>query len=319
MLHRNDIDEQEDKHICFGCVSEMYLSAEVKQYGTIEQCWYCGQSAECYAVNVLADRIEEAFDQHYYRTPNQPNSWQQSLISDRESNYEFRRSGIPVLDAIEAAAGIPQEAAEDVLALLDEKHSDLESAQMGEETNFSFDSYYDERGASDHAWQEGWRAFEQSLKKEARFFSRTAASHLASIFGGIDKLKTTDDCSLVVDAGPQGEPDHLYRARVFPSNDNLGKALCRPDIHLGPPPANLASAGRMNANGISVFYGATKENVAIAEVRPPVGSKVVVARFNIIHALRLLDLTALEKVHDGGSIFDPSLKGRLERVAFLRS
>jgi len=75
----------------------------------------------------------------------------------------------------------------------------------------------------------------------------------------------------------------------------------------------------MNARGISVFYGATDAGVAIAEVRPPVGSKAAVARFVIIRPLRLLDLTALEKVHDRGSIFDPSLKNRLERAAFLQS
>ena len=75
----------------------------------------------------------------------------------------------------------------------------------------------------------------------------------------------------------------------------------------------------MNACGISVFYGATDPSVAIAEVRPPVGSNAAVAKFNIIRPLRLLDLTALEDVHDGGSIFDPFLKGRLERAAFLQS
>src|SRR5260221_11974731 len=75
----------------------------------------------------------------------------------------------------------------------------------------------------------------------------------------------------------------------------------------------------MSARGISVFYGATNASVALAEVRPPVGSKVVVARFIITRPLRLLDLTALDDVRDGGSIFDPSLKGRLERAAFLRS
>ena len=217
------------------------------------------------------------------------------------------------------AADIPQDAAEDVLAVLDDKYYDLELAKMGEESEFSSDSYYVERGASNRAWQEEWSAFELSLKKEARFFSRIAASHLASVFGGIDKLMTRDDQPLMVDVGPLLKLDHLYRARVFQSDDKLKEALCRPDVHLGSPPASLASAGRMNARGISVFYGSTEATVAITEVRPPVGSKVAVAKFNIIRPLRLLDLTALEKVQDGGSIFDPSLKGRLERVAFLQS
>ena len=92
-----------------------------------------------------------------------------------------------------------------------------------------------------------------------------------------------------------------------------------PDVHIGTPPGKLSNAGRMNAKGISVFYGASKSQVALAEVRPPVGSKVVVARFDIVRPLRLLDLTALAHARDGGSIFDPTLKVRLERVAFLQS
>ena len=75
----------------------------------------------------------------------------------------------------------------------------------------------------------------------------------------------------------------------------------------------------MNAVGISVFYGATSVTAALSEVRPPVGSRVAVAKFDIVSPLRLLDLTALEDVKDSGSIFDPTLKRRLERVAFLRS
>jgi hypothetical protein len=67
----------------------------------------------------------------------------------------------------------------------------------------------------------------------------------------------------------------------------------RPDRHLGSPPSGAAAAGRMNARGISVFYGANDPRVALAEVRPPVGSRVAVARFEIIRPLRLLDLTAL--------------------------
>ncbi len=122
-----------------------------------------------------------------------------------------------------------------------------------------------------------------------------------------------------MNAGPNSRLINLYRARVFQSEDKLKEALCRPDMHLGSPPTRFASPGRMNAHGISVFYGATSASVALAEVRPPVGSKVVVAKFAITRPLRLLDLTALDAVQDGGSIFDPSLKSRLERVAFLRS
>jgi hypothetical protein len=37
-----------------------------------------------------------------------------------------------------------------------------------------------------------WRSFENSLKIEARFFSRTAANYLASIFDGMGDPQTRD-------------------------------------------------------------------------------------------------------------------------------
>ena len=190
---------------------------------------------------------------------------------------------------------------------------------MLEESEFDGDAHYAEKGPDDQAWHEEWDNFEQTLKAEARFFSRTAGEHLAAVFGGVDQLKTHDGRPLVVAAGPQTALDHLYRARVFQADDQLKGALARPDRQLGAPPHRSARAGRMNAQGIAVFYGATHAQVAIAEVRPPVGSQVVVARFSICRPLRLLDLTALEDAHDGGSIFDPTLKRRLERAAFLRT
>jgi len=318
MHHRDDCDELKAKRICCDCIGEAYLSQEIEKTGDEAECSYCGETAQCWTVEDLADRIETAFDHHYVRTADQPTAWQQSLISDRESDYYWTRGGYPVLDAIEDAAEIPHEAAEDVLAILDDRHSDVGAAAMGEETEFAPDSYYEEVGPTFQVWYDEWRCFEESLKKEARFFSRTAAALLASVFGNIDKLKTTDGRSLV-DAGPQVALDHLYRARVFQADEKLKEALCRPGLNLGSPPARIACAGRMNARGISVFYGATDAGVAIAEVRPPVGSKAAVAKFSIIRPLRLLDLTALEDVHEEGSSFDQSLKDRLERAAFLQS
>jgi hypothetical protein len=163
------------------------------------------------------------------------------------------------------------------------------------------------------------RSFKNSLKTEARFFSRTAANHLASIIDGIGELQTRDGRPLVVDAGPGTDFHTLYRARVFQSDLKLEAALGRPDIHLGSPPAPLAVAGRMNARGISVFYGANNQKAAIAEVRPPVGSQVAVAQFEIIRKLRLLDLTALSDVRVAGSICDFGLAGKVDGAVFLRS
>jgi hypothetical protein len=74
----------------------------------------------------------------------------------------------------------------------------------------------------------------------------------------------------------------------------------------------------MNAHGISVFYGSNYPRVALAEVRPPVGCQVAVARFQILRPIRLLDLNALKDAATSGSIFEQAFKD-LERTAFLRT
>ncbi len=319
MANDDDIDELKAKRLCHQCVDEGYLGAEVRCKGKRGKCSYCGRNIRSYTIEDIAERIETAFEQHFRRTSDQPNSWQQSLLSDRESTYDWERDGEEVVSAIENAAKIPEQAARDIQAILDDEHGDFDAAAMGEETEFCSGSYYEEKGPSDHGWQEEWRNFERSLKTEARFFSRSAAAHLASIFNGIDKMSTTDGRPLVVNAGSRTALTALFRARVFQSDEKLLDALCRPDHHLGSPPAVLAVSGRMNARGISVFYGATYPGVALAEVRPPVGSQVAVARFDIIRPLRLLDLTALSAVTEDGSIFDPGWAARLDRATFLRS
>ncbi|SOD22758.1 RES domain-containing protein [Nitrosomonas ureae] len=314
-----DIDELKTKRLCYQCVGEQYLMTEMRRKGKRGKCSYCGRSIRSYTIEEIAESVETAFEQHFRRTSDEPNYWQQSMHSDPESTYDWDRDGEPVVWAIENAAEIPEQAAQDIQAILEDKHGDLEAAKMGEETEFSSESYYEEKDPSDHTWQENWRYFGRSLKTEARFFSRSAATYLASIFNAIDKMSTTDGRPLVVDAGPQTALTEVFRARVFQSDERLLEAISRPDHHIGSPPAILAVAGRMNAHGISVFYGASSPDVALAEVRPPVGSQVTVGRFDIVRPLRLLDLTTLSTVTEDGSIFDPGWAARLDRATFLRS
>jgi hypothetical protein len=313
------IEQLKAKKLCYHCVGEDYLSTEIKAKGKRLKCSYCNKTTKVYRIGDIAERIDTAFSQHYTRTSDQPNDWQYSLLCDKELDYEWERDGEPVVYAIMNAAYIPETAAEDIQRILEDQYYDFDTVAMGDETEFSTDSYYEEIGASDHAWQEEWHWFEKILKTKARFFSRPATEHLASVFRGIEHIRTQDGRPLIINVGPGTPLEAVYRARVFQSDDKLKIAIGRPDLHLGPPPALLACAGRMNAPGISVFYGTNDPNVAIAEVRPPVGSQVAIARFEIVRSLRLLDLTALSIASSKGSIFDPQLASRLEHALFLRS
>ena len=314
-----ETDELRKKKLCFSCVGEDFLRREIQINGKRGKCSYCEKTRKTFSIGEMSERMEKAFDEHYIRTYEDPTPYESAMLADEESDYEWDRAGEEVVAAIMNAAEIAEKAASDIQSVLCEKFADLESAKMGEETEFSDGSCYEEKRTDDLFWQMEWARLEQSIKTQARFFNHPAAQHLRTIFGGLDTMKTRDERSMIVDAGPGTSLAALYRARVFQSQDSLKIALSRPDQHISSPPAAYASAGRMNAKGISVFYGANDPTVALAEVRPPVGSQVVVARFEIIRPIRLLDLTALVNAATEGSIFDPAFKRQLEQAMFLKS
>lgn len=307
----------EDNYLCCDCVSENYLSAQIKKLGKHRKCATCGARRPTYSLGEVADLIEQAFKDHYVRTSDQPDMWQDAMLRDRESDYVWYREGQPVIEAIAEAAGVDESVATDLREILDERQGYVDPSDPQEDYDFCEESHYESIGASDQHWRSEWANFERSLKAEARFFSSTVANHLNAVFSGIETLRTCDGRPTVVDAGPGAAISAFFRARVLQSDAALIEALERPDLHLGSPPMVRANAGRMNAKGISVFYGASSAGVAIAEVRPPVGSRVAVARFEIARPLRLLDLTALRSVQTEGSIFDPDYIRALERAQFL--
>ena len=78
-------------------------------------------------------------------------------------------------------------------------------------------------------------------------------------------------------------------ARKAESQEELKGLLKAPASEIGPPPTEYAGDGRMNARGISVFYGAFDQATCVAEIRPPVGSYVAMGRFELVRDVRLLD------------------------------
>ena len=58
---------------------------------------------------------------------------------------------------------------------------------------------------------------------------------------------------------------------------------------MGPPPKQLATAGRSNSEGIPYLYLATEIETAIAEIRPWIKSEVTIGFFEIISDLKIVD------------------------------
>src|SRR6185437_1720161 len=90
----------------------------------------------------------------------------------------------------------------------------------------------------------------------------------------------------VMEIGPECRIKAIYRARRADGRKAAEQIMTDPRA-LERPPKELAIPGRMNAGGIPVFYGAIAEKVALAEVRPSVGSFVITGKFSVRRRLRV--------------------------------
>lgn len=311
-------EEEETKWVCADCLGDAFLKELVPKEGAANDCSYCDNEGPTITVERLSELVEKAFEDHYYRTSDQPDGYELALLSDKEIDYNWDRHGEEVLWVIAGAVGSDEPVAEDILGILEDKHSDRESDEMGVECEFARDSYYDSKPASCEEYQIKWTEFVKSLQTETRLFNQRAQAVLSEVFANLTAHQTAGGDSVIREIGPDCEINELYRARVFEDEGVAFKeALARPWNGLGPPPSRMARRGRMNAQGIAMFYGAISSDTAIAEVRPPVGSRVVVGKFQVVRKLRLLDLKALRDLSVEGSVFDPSYLERKKLALFL--
>ena len=210
-----------------------------------------------------------------------------------------------------------RQVAKAIQVILEGRYGTRDDYEMQNETDFDSESHYEESPSGTGEWHELWSAFETELKENSRYFSNKAQVTLSAVFDSIGEYRTQDDEPVIVEAGPEKPLNAIYRARVFHDHDQVEKALEQPDSQIGPPPARLAIAGPISPAGISVFHGALGKETALSEVRPVVGSSVVVGKFRLVRTLRLLDLALLSEVRIRGSIFDPEFQRRLEQAKFL--
>lgn len=307
------IDAQQT-FICHECVSDKFLKKEIWTEGKRKKCSYCKKNRKSVRLKWFADRIHSAIEEHFYLTSDQPSSLENILLNDRESNYVWERSGEPINSLIQEIAEVDEAIASDTQDYL----SEWDCGEYWEENSYGDEACYEENPPDKYPFQESWDFFCQEITFRARYFSQAAERVLDELFSDIYSLETFDGKSAIHIGGPNTENSEIYRARTSQTYNSLDRILTNPVKELAAPPPKSSKHGRMNAAGISVFYGATDAETCIAEVRPPVGSQVVVGRFQIIREIRLLDLSILSQIYVKGSYFDKEFGGRKGHAAFLK-
>lgn len=284
-------------YVCRECVTERYLQ-DALDFQVEAQCNFCGRELDVVELDELVNHCEAALHASF-RYVHQPDS---VLIYDREPFGEHLHQ---VLDKM-------LKCSDDLVVAIAEARPEAWSDWDDD------DPFFNEGISPTSEMSSAWAEMERSLRDEARFVNPTAARVLEEVFGGIEQLQIEGSASILT-IGQGLSIDRFKRARVFSNDDAVADALSHPERSLGAPPPGVGGAGRMNARGVSVFYGATNVQTAIAEVRPPVGSLVVSATFRVTRELRLLNLGALNDIcpNQALSYFQPERMEQGQRCAFL--
>ncbi|MBS1227201.1 MAG: hypothetical protein H6R17_478 [Proteobacteria bacterium] len=312
-----NVTKQLTREICSNCVKDAFLSSAIITRSRGNGCFYCNELAYCFPIENLATLVDRVLAQQFVNVwPYPPAEWLDTL---HDTDCPKPRTAFEVIQSL---APFHASVTSDITDILKRRYADPTCHIEGKRGDFDDDVKFVPAFITQGQWPQTWTKFEHALKYEARYFSQTNIDFLHEMFDGIDRHFTINGKPVVTKGGPRTRYKSLYRARVFQDFLKMNEALADPEINLGPPPHGIGQAGRMNANGISVFYGALQQRTALSEVRPPVGSYVVTARFDIIEPIRLLNLSALEKAvsnTDEVSRFNPSYEKYHSRILFLRS
>lgn len=298
-----------DRVVCIQCIGERFLKAHISAPPSLdENCDFCGSEQPAIELCELADLCQTVLN-NFFRITNY----------DKSVYLYGRTPGGACLPEVLAELIQPNPDTADELAfdLAAQVISEWEWDD-GEELEPE-EVWYERSDAFSNELSDVWQKMKRSLQFEARFVNPSVSQMLEKIFGPIASDRTAAGKSAVLEINPGNEEARLYRARVFQSLDRLEEALTHPERHMGPPPAHFARAGRMNAKGVSVFYSATHPDTALSEVRPPVGSHVLMAPFNVIRPLRLLDFSVLESLtlNENVSFFSEEALDHATRHSFL--
>ena len=309
------MQEHELSHICHRCVPDTHLANEVFNTGQLRTCSYCYENRNAVTLDALADRILDVISRYFVLTPDYPAD-PDDLIT-LALGFDWERRGCTPQEVVTKVSGLNEEVAEEIVGLLRGFHA-YQIAKYGGEDPYGDEAPYEEIGPNAGPFWGIWNTVPDGIRHQARFFNEEAENALDRLFEDLFDLTTSKGEPVVQTIDPEYCDTFIWRARKASTISQVETILGNPAVELAPPPPDHATPGRMNASGIPVFYGAFEQDTCIAEVRPPVGSYVVMGKFKLLRAIRLLDLNLLRHVFIETTYFDPLYPDRSNRVAFLQ-
>ena len=296
---------EQPQYVCHICIRDKVLAKHVEKEGTWVECSYCHTTQVALTLVDLSNRIHQVLEEHFEPIP------------DGDLPEQYKESLPDVKTVIEDVAGLEQHIAADVRKYLLNKLAQTVNVAEGVGNPYSHGMLYNEREADTSDFRSAWWDFKEEIRSRARFFGATTVATLDRIFENLASLRTVRGKPVIREIKLGDKHSSFWRARTAHSEAELESILASLSSELGPPPSDKATAGRMNAEGIPVFYGALGEETCVSEVRAPVGSFVVLVKFDLLNPIRVLDLNALSIVYSDFSHFDANYIEKRSRERFL--
>jgi hypothetical protein len=290
--------------ICWKCFDDKYLSKIVKKNGERLRCSVCGGTRKAFTVERLGELLEPILREHIELG---------RQIGDSEDGYEQSGDDLSywVQDVVGECHGLDQEIIE---AVMDAEGVDVRD---GDVAFFDDSANYESVSVSISEYRSEWDLVEKELKGARRFFNAHAKDLFDRLFSNVEQMESwspdTKQYESVVRVFPQGSA--IYRARKI-DRPQLEEFYKEPFRLVGPPKSPFA--GRMNVEGVVVFYGAMDFRTCLAEMRPPLGGRTALIAVETTTPLTLLDFTRLEESRSILSYFQPDFSAEASRHAFLR-
>jgi len=273
--------------ICWRCVEDVYLQEIVQTKGRPDLCSECqGEAENAFTADDLAKVLDPIIRENF----NLGEDVKRFGEDDREWSEQ---EGYPMPDHLQQVIGQSLGWEDEIFdALMDTEEVDRSD---GEEGFYDETQNYVPKPVRPHELQMEWDGLSEDLKHRNRFFNSSVSNFFLRLFEGVETRQWWDHKErkhqCVAYEMPQGT--ELFRARICDSLNAVNEAFREPLKNIGPPPAELARAGRMNADGVAVFYTALDLETCLAETRPALANDVAVISVRTTEPLHILDFVRL--------------------------
>ena len=157
--------DEHPKYLCHECIGDQFLASEVKAQYDPTACYYCGKTGEAIMLENLAERTHDVLQEYFELTPDYPS---ESYEHMEASEGRWERRGEPANYIIAEIAGLDEEVADDVTALLSHQHGGHRVIRRGDEDPYGDDAMYEARGPNDSGFRYTWAELRREIRSRSR-------------------------------------------------------------------------------------------------------------------------------------------------------